>query len=110
MAVHQETADDYGRVLVLLNDRWRVAVCSDGVQYLLQRRCTGAKERPWSSQSFCVTKSALERCIREKVVVSGFSVGAEAHAIELLPVRASLVAAQPSPLAPLTRLLPEEAA
>lgn len=93
MAAHQETADDYGRALVLLNDRWRVAVCSDGVQYLLQRRCTGAKERPWSSQSFCTTKRALERCIREKVVASGFSVGAEAHAaIELLPVRASLLA------------------
>lgn len=98
MAVHQETADDYGRVLVLLNDRWRVAVCSDGVQYLLQRR--GAKANtpfPWSSISFCVTRKALERCIREKAIREGSHVSGEAlDAVAALPDRASLLAA-PAP-------------
>jgi hypothetical protein len=44
---------------IRLNERWRVAF--DELQWLLQRR----KATGWENRSYCVTRSALERCIRE---------------------------------------------
>jgi hypothetical protein len=47
------------KVLAQLNDEWRVVY--DPMQWLLQRR-EGSK---WNNRSYCVTKDALLRCIRE---------------------------------------------
>jgi hypothetical protein len=62
---HRESADDYHRVVAVLNDGWRVIECRDGIQWILQRR---AGERHgmarWDSRSYCQTSEALNRVCR----------------------------------------------
>ena len=49
----QETADNYAGVIAVLSDRWRVIVCKDGKQWILQRRKkSGGAERPWRSREY----------------------------------------------------------
>ena len=52
------------RFPVVLNEGWRVA--DDPLQWVLQRRCSkpGEKAR-WTGRSFCRTREALLRCVRE---------------------------------------------
>lgn len=62
MAKHRETSSDYIRVLVV-GDRYRVAVCRDGIQWLFQQRvtfeaCAGAR---WRTLGFCTTRKSLVR-------------------------------------------------
>jgi len=49
---------------VQLNEGWRVS--EDGIQWMLQRRCSrpGQKAK-WSGRSFCRTREALLRCVRD---------------------------------------------
>ena len=44
---------------VQLNEGWRVS--EDELQWILQRR----KGKQWSGRSFCRTREALLRCVRE---------------------------------------------
>lgn len=63
-----ESADDYPRIVVVLNDRWRVIECASGIQWILQRRKsaeTGAGAR-WEGNSYCRTSEALIRCCRAR--------------------------------------------
>jgi len=51
---------------IRLNARWRVIVCRDGVQWILQHLHgpeTGLKAC-WDGRSYCRTKEALLRCSR----------------------------------------------
>lgn len=50
---HRESADDYHRVVAVLNDRWRVIECRDGIQWVLQRRGSPETIRgdDWRSRS-----------------------------------------------------------
>lgn len=59
----KESRDAYGRV-VYQEGRYRVALCRDGMQWLLQRR-RKHETAPWSSLRFCVTREALCRDWRE---------------------------------------------
>ncbi|MCR9151252.1 MAG: hypothetical protein NXH83_13845 [Rhodobacteraceae bacterium] len=58
---HHETADDYVGTVAQLNATWRVIVCRDGIQWILQRRKNGGAERPWRSVHYCQTRKALTR-------------------------------------------------
>ena len=61
----REQSDDYFRVASVLNDRWRVIVCKDAIQWILQQR---RRDTPkWDGASYCTTRQGLLRCIREKV-------------------------------------------
>jgi hypothetical protein len=53
------------RLLIQLNPEWRVV--NDDLQYILQRRkgTPRSKATGWRSFSFCRTREALLRCIRE---------------------------------------------
>jgi hypothetical protein len=63
VANRNESAQDYGRVVAVLNGKWRVIECRDGVQRILQSRdtrkalCSGV----WRGRSYCRTKGALLR-------------------------------------------------
>jgi hypothetical protein len=63
----RETADNYPRVVAILNPGWRVIECRDGVQWILQRRGSPEMARgdDWRGRSYCQTKEALIRCTRE---------------------------------------------
>jgi hypothetical protein len=61
-----ESDEDY-YPSIQLNPRWRVIVCRDGVQWILQRRVR--PDRPervtrddWRGRSYCRTKEALIGC------------------------------------------------
>ncbi len=49
---------------VQLNQGWRVS--EDSIQWMLQRRCSkpGQKAK-WTGRSFCRTREALLRCVRD---------------------------------------------
>lgn len=83
---HRGSDDNYERVVAMLNSRWRVVLCKDGLQWVLQRK---QKTRDgWHGKSWCVTREALVRCIGEKVE----EVDAEGLAlVRRLPALASLV-------------------
>jgi hypothetical protein len=63
----RETADDYTRVVAVLNAAWGVIECRDGLQWILQRRGSPETSRggDWRGRSYCRTKEALIRCARE---------------------------------------------
>lgn len=56
-----ETADGYARVVARPCDGWRVIVCKDNVQWILQRRKKGGAERPWRAVGYFRTREALVR-------------------------------------------------
>jgi hypothetical protein len=58
---HHETADNYQAVVAVLNDRHRVIVCKEGIQWILQRREKSPAERPWRGLHYCQTRKALIR-------------------------------------------------
>ena len=65
-----EEADDYHSVVAQLNERWRVIVCTAGVQWVLQRR-TGERHGTarWEGRSYCKTSEALNRLSRMRAGV-----------------------------------------
>ncbi|MGN6310416.1 MAG: hypothetical protein ACTHNN_12770 [Xanthobacteraceae bacterium] len=57
---HRENADDYHRVVAVLNNRWRVIDCRDGIQWILQRRAGERHGRPrWDSWRYHRSRDAL---------------------------------------------------
>jgi hypothetical protein len=93
LSARAESSDDYP-VVAQLNPRWRVIVCAQGIQWILQRRAsteTYATSR-WTGRSFCRTREALLRCSRE-------------HAGPVAPAAACLLAALPDRLERIRGLL-----
>jgi hypothetical protein len=60
----RERDDDYRQELVRLNACWRVILCADAHQWILQRARTGRQRRPeWrASRYFRTRKALLEAC------------------------------------------------
>lgn len=54
-----ETSDGYGGIVVQLSPRWRVVLCRDGIQWIVQHRKSGGAERPWRAQRYFATRQAL---------------------------------------------------
>ncbi len=60
-----ETAGRYPGVVVQINCRWRVILCSAGIQWILQRHDgeRGGRAR-WAGVGYCQTREALLRLCR----------------------------------------------
>lgn len=62
---HRESHVAYDRVVVMLNDNWRLIVCKDGIQWILQRRvgerAGGAR---FDSRQYLTTKEGVMRACR----------------------------------------------
>lgn len=86
---HRESAEDY-RGTLYRDGSWRVAICRDQIQFLVQRQRPGKAGAGggWDSRRFCVTKAAL---IRDWHALTG-NLGLVL--IDLLPERASMVGIQ----------------
>ncbi len=68
----RESADGY-RGELHRQGQWRIALCRDGIQYLLQRqrpRKAGVVAA-WDSISYCATRAALLRLWRQKTGDAG---------------------------------------
>ena len=57
---YREGSDSYART-IYTEDRHRVALCRDGIQYLLQRRIDKAHGPEWKSLRFCTTGNSAAR-------------------------------------------------
>ena len=58
-----EGNDAYPDVVVVLDDKTRVIVCQDGIQWIVQRKVSrNDLSKMWLGESFCRTKEALLRC------------------------------------------------
>lgn len=84
-----ESADNYQRVIAVLNDRWRVAICANGWQFLLQRRVSSKHPDAWRSLKFSATAAHLRTVVRE---YCGEIDPDAARTLAALPPRASLAA------------------
>lgn len=60
-ACGHETADAWGAIIAYPAAGWRVIVCRDRLQWILQRRKNGGAERPWRAVGYCQTREALVR-------------------------------------------------
>lgn len=63
----KEHSDDYPNVVMSLDERWRVIVCRNGIQWILQYRKSLTKPDLWEGRSYCQTREGLERAIKEKI-------------------------------------------
>lgn len=67
---HRERDDSYGKVIANISPRWRVIICKDNIQMIVQRRSvlfpnTGT----WAGKSYCVTLKGLTiACSRFKLI------------------------------------------
>ena len=59
---HRERDDEYREVIVQLAPRWRVIVCKDYLQWIIQKRTAEPLHRGvWRSQSYVTSRSSLIR-------------------------------------------------
>ena len=82
---HRESDGTYHGVVAVLNDNWRVIVCRDGIQWILQKAEKTSNGAAWRGRSFCRTRLALIRVCGE-------------HAGEIQPAAAAILAALPERL------------
>ena len=59
MQDHRETADCY-RYELVRQGRFRIVLCKDGIQWIVQRQKRGAAAR-WQAVGYCTTREALIR-------------------------------------------------
>jgi len=66
---NRERSDTYSNVALRINDRWRVIICPERIQWILQKRKGYLDGRPaWDGMSFCRSKAGLYRAIRGKKI------------------------------------------
>ena len=57
---HRERDETYWGVIVALNDRWRVIICKDEVQFILQKRSVPSPNTgTWAGKSYSTSRSGL---------------------------------------------------
>lgn len=77
----RESDDAYSFVVAVLNPRWRVIRCKDGIQWLLQHRVTGsetATREAWRGVKYHRARDPLLRSVAE------LKVEADAAALAIL--------------------------
>ena len=67
----RERDDDYGDVIVDLAPRWRVIICKDSMQFILQQRSVAPPNTgTWSGKSYSTTRSGLIAACSERELLS----------------------------------------
>ncbi|TIS23899.1 MAG: hypothetical protein E5X07_15760 [Mesorhizobium sp.] len=65
---NRQRSDTYANVVFRINDRWRIIVCPEGVQWILQKRKGNLVGSPaWNAVKFCRSKVGLCRALKEEV-------------------------------------------
>lgn len=62
----RESDNQYNGVVLYLSDRWRVIVCKNNKQWILQYRSSLTDLNTWQAKSYCTQRTSLERCIKQK--------------------------------------------
>ena len=67
----RERDDDYGDVIVHIAPRWRVIICRDGIQFILQQRSVAPPNTgTWSGKSYSTTRSGLIAACSDRQLLS----------------------------------------
>lgn len=62
---HHETSDTYSAVVARLDENWRVIICKDRLQWILQRRdAERSGQKRWRAVGYFLTREALIRVSR----------------------------------------------
>jgi hypothetical protein len=61
MASHRERDDDYGEILAQLGPDWRVIVCKDDHQWIVQQKPKGGV---WRSKHYCTSREGALRRVK----------------------------------------------
>lgn len=56
---HRESHDNYRGKIVNCRDVWRIIICRDGMQFIVQRRSSKTHTGVWSGKSHCATREEL---------------------------------------------------
>ena len=79
---HRERDDEYCEVIVQLAPRWRVIVCEDYLQWIIQKRTAEPLHRGvWRSQSYVTSRSSLIRLSASLGLLSDHTVRATLDAL-----------------------------
>jgi hypothetical protein len=86
--IRNESAEGYSFVVAVLNGKWRIIECRDGLQWILQSRDTlrALPTTVWRGRSYCRSKEALLRV-------------SAAHAGAIDPTVAAILASLPERIA-----------
>jgi hypothetical protein len=68
---HRERDETYWGVIVALSDRWRVIICKDEIQFILQKRSVPFPNTgTWSGKSYSTTRDALIAACSDRGLLS----------------------------------------
>lgn len=68
---HRERDDNYRSVIVWLAPRWRVIVCKDAIQFILQKRSVAPPNTgTWAGKTFSTTRHGLMAPCSEQGLLS----------------------------------------
>ena len=80
--VHKERDDEYCEVIVQLAPRWRVIVCKDYLQWIIQKRSAEPLHRgEWRGQSYVTSRNSLIRLSASLGLLSDHTVRATLDAL-----------------------------
>ena len=79
---HRERDDEYCEVIVQLAPRWRVIVCKDYLQWIIQKRTAEPLHRgEWRGQSYVTSRNSLIRLCASLELLSDHTVRATLDAL-----------------------------
>jgi hypothetical protein len=68
---HRERDETYWGVIVALSDRWRVIICKDEIQFILQKRSVPFPNTgTWAGKSYSTTRDALIAACSDRGLLS----------------------------------------
>ena len=71
---HRERDDEYREVIVQLAPRWRVIVCKDYLQWIIQKRTAELLHRgEWRGQSYVTSRNSLIRLCASLELLSDYN-------------------------------------
>ena len=80
--VHKERDDEYREVIVQLTPRWRVIVCKDYLQWIIQKRTAEPLHQGvWRGHSYVTSRSSLIRLSANLELLSDHAVRATLDAL-----------------------------
>ena len=80
---HRERDDNYAKVITQLAPRWRVIICKDGLQWILQKRSVAPPNTgTWAGKSYSTTRDALIAACSDRGLLSATS---EEQLLDALP-------------------------
>lgn len=90
---HRESSPNYSAALLLLNDCNRVVLCSQGIQYILQRKyADGFRGATWKPLSHHVTRKSLARACEGLGLLSNASAQMAVYELPDYAHRLSMIA------------------